>query len=566
VTLRRRAGYATRAAAFVLTAGAALLVETSFLGQFPALTSASISESQAFGAFNATAGTSLSASPTSATTAGDTLVASIRARNTSVKAAVTSVTDSHGDVWKKATAVTSGTQADGEIWYFSNAGSIATTGSVTVTVNTASAIAFTVLDLSGASVTPLDKSATSSGTSTTASTGTTATTSQSNEIAVADIGWNGTPSPSGQTVGYATTAIETATVSGAAAGEQAAWRLLATTGSQSYAATLSSSVAWTGAIATFETSPVPTPTPTVTASPTPTTSPTGTPSSTPTPTSTPPPTAPHIMVIVDENKAYSKAQGTPYIIGNSSAPYINGLASKYTSATHWFANQHISGGDYLDLISGSNQGLGQGTKPPYTSTTLVDELNANSISWKAYMESMPSPCYTGGTTGLYESDHNPFVYFSDYKSLCAGGNGVFSYSQTALSTDLNSTNPPDFVWISPNVCHDMHTIGGSCGSNGVANGDKWLSANLPMVLSSKWYASGGIIIITWDESDTTDTSGGSYGNGGHVATLVIAANAHGAFTASGDHYATLRGIEQAYGVARLGNSANSSYGDLGPAF
>src|ERR1019366_6151807 len=99
VTLRRRAGYATRAAAFVLTAGAALLVETSFLGQLPALTSASISESQAFGAFNATAGTSLSASPTSATTAGDTLVASIRARNTSVKAAVTSVTDSHGDVW-----------------------------------------------------------------------------------------------------------------------------------------------------------------------------------------------------------------------------------------------------------------------------------------------------------------------------------------------------------------------------------------------------------------------------------------------------------------------------------
>jgi hypothetical protein len=471
-------------------------------------------------------------------------------------------------VWLKAAAVTSGTQADGEIWYFGNAASIATTGSVTVTMSAASAIAFTVLDLSGASVTPLDKSATSSGTSTAASTGTTATTSQASEIAVGDIGWNGTSSPSGQTVGYSTTATEQATVSGSAAGEQAAWKSLSTTGSQSYAATLSASVAWTGAIATFETSPAPTPTPTLTPSPTPTTSPTGTPSSTPTPTptGTPPPTAPHIMVIVDENKAYSAAQGTPYIIGNSTAPYINGLASKYTSATHWFANQHISAGNYLDLISGSNQGLGQGTAPPYSSTTLVDELNANRISWKAYMEGMPSPCYTGGTTGLYESDHNPFVYFSDYKSLCAGGNGVFSYSQTALSTDLNSTTPPDFVWISPNVCHDMHTNGGSCGTNGVANGDKWLSANLPTVLSSKWYASGGIIIIAVDESDTTDTSGGSYGNGGHVVTLVIAANAHGAFTASGDHYATLRGIEQAYGVGLLGNSANSSFGDLGPAF
>jgi acid phosphatase len=275
---------------------------------------------------------------------------------------------------------------------------------------------------------------------------------------------------------------------------------------------------------------------------------------------------PHIMIIVDENKAYSKVQGTPFIIGNSSAPYINSLASKYASATHWYANQHGSPDDYLDLISGSNQGLGVGTKPPYTATSLVDELNSAHISWKAYMQAMPSNCYNGGTTGLYESDHNPFVYFKDYKSLCSGSNGVVPYSLSSVSSALNSSTPPDFVWVTPNICDDMHTNGGSCGTNAVADGDTWLSKNLPTVLSSKWYTSGGIIIITWDESDTTDTSGGSYGNGGHVATLVIAANAHGAFTASGDHYATLRGIEQAYGVALLGNSAHSSYGDLGPAF
>ncbi len=279
----------------------------------------------------------------------------------------------------------------------------------------------------------------------------------------------------------------------------------------------------------------------------------------------PPSTVPHIMLIVEENKAYDSAY-TPFIIGNPSAPYINGLAKKYTSATHWFANQHGSPDDYLDLISGSNQGLGVGTKPPYTAPTLVDELNSAQISWKAYMESMPSPCYHGGTTGLYESDHNPFVYFSDYKSLCSGDNGVVPYSLSQVSTDLNSTSPPDFVWITPNLCHDMHTNGGSCGSNGVADGDVWLSKNLPTVLSSSWFTNGGIIIITWDESDVPDTSGGSYGDGGHVATLVIASNAHGAFTASGDHYATLRGIEQAYGIGLLGNSAKRSFGDLRPAF
>ena len=112
----------------------------------------------------------------------------------------------------------------------------------------------------------------------------------------------------------------------------------------------------------------------------------------------------------------------------------------------------------------------------------------------------------------------------------------------------------------------MHTKGGSCGNNVVANGDKWLSTNLPTVLSSSWFNDSGIVIITWDESVTSDMSGGSYGKGGKIATLVIAANTQGAYQAYGDHYATLRGIEEAYGVGLLGNSANSAFGDLKPAF
>jgi acid phosphatase len=543
---------------------AVVLIQSSFFGHVPALASSAITESETFGAANSAAATSLSASPTSATTAGNTLVATIRLRNTTALPSVTKVADSKGETWRRAAAVASGAQTDGEIWYFANAASIPTTGSVTVTASAASAIGFTVLDLSGASATPLDKTATNAGTGTAASTGTTAVTSQANEIAVADVGWNGTPTPSGQTSGYTTTSVEQATVSGTAMGEQAAWKLLGTTGAQSYAATLSASSAWTGAIATFETSSTSTPTPSPTGS-TPTPKPTATP--TPTPTGTPPPHPPHIMIIVDENKAYSKAQGSPYIIGNTtSAPYINSLVSKYRSATHWFANQHGSPDDYLDLISGSNQGLGAGTKPPYTATSLVDELKTAGISWKAYMEAMPSACYNGGTTGLYESDHNPFVYFSDYKSLCSGSNGVVPYTVSGMSTALNSSSPPDFVWITPNICDDMHTNGGSCGSNGVADGDTWLKDNLPTVLSSSWFADNGVVIITWDESLTKDTSGGSYGDGGQIPALVIAANAHGAFTASGDHYATLRGIEEAYGVGLLGGSANSAYGDLGPAF
>ena len=292
MTLRRRSGYATHAAAIVLTAAAAiaLLIQSSFLGHYPALASASSTESETFGAANAATGTSLSASPTAATTAGDTLVATIRARNTSTKVTVTLVTDSNGERWTKAVAVSSGSHADGEIWYFANAESIPATGRVTVTVSAASAIAVTVLDLSGASVTPLDQTATSSGRTTTASTGTTLPTSQASEIAVADIGWNGTATPSGPSAGYTTTSVERSTVSGTATGEQAAWQLLGTPGPQTYKAILSASVAWTGAIATFETSLVSTPPPTPTATPAPTATPTPTP--TPAPTATPSPVPP----------------------------------------------------------------------------------------------------------------------------------------------------------------------------------------------------------------------------------------------------------------------------------
>jgi acid phosphatase len=274
------------------------------------------------------------------------------------------------------------------------------------------------------------------------------------------------------------------------------------------------------------------------------------------------------MLIVMENKAYSSAQGSPYIIGASQAPYINNtLVKNYTSATHWFAVEHNSPLDYYDLVSGSNQS--SATKP-YIAKTLVDELNTAKIPWKAYMESMPSNCYTGGSIGLYSSIHNPFAPFSDYKTLCNGTNGVVPYnapfSSSQLKTDLNSATPPAFVWFTPNICNDMHSHVTPCGTNAVVNGDMWLSTFIPAIQGTSWYTSGGIIIITWDESIGTDTSGGTFGTGGHIATLVISHNPKGAFTPSGDHYAVLRGIEEEYGVGLLGNSANSSFGDLKPAF
>ncbi|TMD10949.1 MAG: hypothetical protein E6I96_16725, partial [Chloroflexi bacterium] len=63
------------------------------------------------------------------------------------------------------------------------------------------------------------------------------------------------------------------------------------------------------------------------------------------------PTFDHIFTIVMENHAYSE------IIGSSSAPYINGLASKYGLATNYAAVAHPSLPNYLALSGGSTFGI-----------------------------------------------------------------------------------------------------------------------------------------------------------------------------------------------------------------
>ncbi len=98
----------------------------------------------------------------------------------------------------------------------------------------------------------------------------------------------------------------------------------------------------------------------------------------------------HVMLILMENHSYSD------IIGNPDAPYLNSLASRYRLATASYATTHPSLPNYLELMSGSTQGITTDCATcTADGTQLVDQLQAAGIGWKGYMESMPSPCYTG---------------------------------------------------------------------------------------------------------------------------------------------------------------------------
>src|SRR5258708_29559502 len=149
-----------------------------------------------------------------------------------------------------------------------------------------------------------------------------------------------------------------------------------------------------------------------------------------------------------ENEEYSS------IIGNAAAPYINGLAAAGASATQYYAIGHPSLPDYLALTGGSTFGVTDDCNPGPTcagGTSVVEEMGAAGIGWKAYMDDMPSPC-AKADSGLYAVRHNPFVY---YANVVAGscGNVV---PGTRLRSDLAARALPTFSWLTPNLRHRMH--------------------------------------------------------------------------------------------------------------
>jgi len=242
----------------------------------------------------------------------------------------------------------------------------------------------------------------------------------------------------------------------------------------------------------------------------------------------------HVFVVVMENHAYDE------IIGNPAAPFINRLASTYGLATNYEAVSHPSLPNYLALIGGSTFGITDDAGPDVHmlgAPNIVDRIEGSGRTWKAYMESMPSNCVPANV-GEYAVRHDPFVYFTDIRNDPARCQRVVPYTQ--LSDDLRSASTtPNFVWITPNVCNDMH----DCS---ITTGDRWLADNLPTILNSAAFRRHrSLLVLTWDEDD------GSQHN--QVATLVIDKHEPDGFQSATPytHYSLARTIEDLWHLAPL---------------
>src|SRR3954471_9967949 len=186
------------------------------------------------------------------------------------------------------------------------------------------------------------------------------------------------------------------------------------------------------------------------------------------------PRVPHVYIVVEENTSYLS------VIGSSSMPYLNSLASKYGSAVNSYGNTHPSVGNYFMLTSGQILTNNDGTTSTYDVNNVVRRLLTAGKTWKVYADSLPYTGYIGGDRYPYSKHHNPFVYLTDVRNSAVQRNNVVPFTQFA--GDLNNGATPSYSFIVPNMQHDAHDCPAgttTCTTAlRLAAADGWLKTNI----------------------------------------------------------------------------------------
>jgi len=263
-----------------------------------------------------------------------------------------------------------------------------------------------------------------------------------------------------------------------------------------------------------------------------------------------------VFLILMENNDWSSIKDSP------SAPYISRTLLPTASHAEQYYNPpnlHPSLPNYLWLEAGTNFGILNDDLPSQnhqsTSNHLVNLLEAAGLSWRTYQEDISGTACPLTHVGLYDVNHDPFVYFDDVTqdnnpsaSRCI--EHVRPYSE--LQTDLINDTVARYNFITPHLCHDMHD---ACPplNDPVLQGDTWLSTEVPKILASPAYLDNGALFILWDEGGSGD---------GPIGMIVLSPKAKGGGYRNTIHYthsSTLRTVQEIFGVTpMLGGAASAT--------
>jgi hypothetical protein len=196
---------------------------------------------------------------------------------------------------------------------------------------------------------------------------------------------------------------------------------------------------------------------------------------------------------------------------NPKVPYIWQLAQDNSKAAAYITSIHPSLPNYIVMTSGDKKGIGNDNDPLQSikipgQDNVMAQLDTAGIPWRAYMESMGQSCRME-SDALYSAHHNPFLYYdhvTNDPAYCAEHDVDMSNLDADLAADKFK-----FVWITPNMCNDMH----DCPAETT---DAWLQALIPKLQASPGYQNDGAIFIMFDEGSTR-----ILGAGADLPTIVL---------------------------------------------
>jgi phosphatidylinositol-3-phosphatase len=331
----------------------------------------------------------------------------------------------------------------------------------------------------------------------------------------------------------------------------------------------------------------------------------------------------HVFVVMLDDEPYATAFGPA-----SPAKYLTGTLEKQGELLlRYYAVAHEGLADGIALLSGQGpteataadcptyseispassgsdgQVLGGGCVYPSSTQTLMSQLGAKQLTWKAYVEGIdegagtPSACAhpssgaadpsatapaAGGVAPGYQTWRNPFVYFDSVagSSACASKD----VGMSALKGDLASEKSTvGFSYIAPGPCDDgSPTLCAPGKSDGMVAANGFLQKVIPEILAAKAYKQNGLLAITVDDAPATgeyaDSSSCcgqpkfpnlpaptgvaklSGSGGGQVGLLLLSPfikKGGGLVQETYNHFSLLATIEEVFGLDKLGYASGA---------
>lgn len=293
----------------------------------------------------------------------------------------------------------------------------------------------------------------------------------------------------------------------------------------------------------------------------------------------------HVFIIMMENTGFNA------LIGDPNAPWINYAAQHYGVAASYFGVTHPSQPNYIAATSGSLNGVTSDNDATINVRNIVDQLEAKHKTWKAYMQSLADCAgnklaHACGNAhyglNLYERKHDPFISYQDVQNSPSRMANIVDLGQ--LPGDLLTNHVPNYVWISPDQCHDMHGLAATSKSDPcdysqvqslIRAGDRFLKHTVSDIMHSHaWRHQNSVIVITWDEADYTGTGFQGFADdsgccdsvagqgGGRVLTLAITKSneshdSHRVALQAYNHFSLLATVERAWRLGCLANTCDT---------